>query len=190
MEINRESSADIGTIALSYLIMFLYASLALGRTGSWRRLFIDSKCAIAICGILLVIGSVASAVGLFSYMQFKITLIIAEVIPFLVLAVGVDNIFIIVHTFERVTIDQLHAGDALASAEERVALTMARVGPSILLSSVSETIAFALGMFVTMPAVSSFSLLAAMAVFIDFLLQITCFPMLLALDARRTEVRV
>jgi len=39
-----------------------------------------------------------------------------------------------------------------------------------------------------MPAVKVFSLYAAMAVLIDFLLQISCFVSMLALDARRQEV--
>jgi len=39
-----------------------------------------------------------------------------------------------------------------------------------------------------MPAVKVFSLYAAMAVLIDFLLQISCFVSILALDARRQEV--
>jgi len=41
-----------------------------------------------------------------------------------------------------------------------------------------------------MPAVKIFSLYAAMAVLIDFLLQISCFVSLLALDAWRQEVHI
>ena len=41
-----------------------------------------------------------------------------------------------------------------------------------------------------MPAVKVFSLYAAMAVLIDFLLQISCFVSMMALDAWRQEVPV
>jgi len=44
------------------------------------------------------------------------------------------------------------------------------------------------GSLTDMPAVKVFSLYAAMAVLIDFLLQISCFVSILALDARRQEV--
>ncbi|XP_042300006.1 NPC intracellular cholesterol transporter 1-like, partial [Sceloporus undulatus] len=44
-----------------------------------------------------------------------------------------------------------------------------------------------LGSLSTMPAVRTFSLFAAVAVFIDFLLQITCFVSLLGLDIKRQE---
>jgi len=45
------------------------------------------------------------------------------------------------------------------------------------------------GSLTDMPAVKIFSLYAAMAVLIDFLLQISCFVSLLALDAWRQEVQ-
>ena len=50
-----------------------------------------------------------------------------------------------------------------------------------------QRVAFFLGGFVTMPAVSSFALYAAVAVFADFILQITCFMAFLVLDTRRSE---
>jgi len=47
-----------------------------------------------------VLLSVAASVGLYSYIGVPMTLIIIEVVPFLVLAVGVDNIFILVQTYQ------------------------------------------------------------------------------------------
>lgn len=46
------------------------------------------------------------------------------------------------------------------------------------------------GALSNMPAVRTFSLFAGLAVFIDFLLQISCFVSLLGLDASRQEVRL
>jgi hypothetical protein len=43
---------------------------------------------------------VACSLGIFSYIGAPLTLIVIEVIPFLVLAVGVDNIFILVQTYQ------------------------------------------------------------------------------------------
>lgn len=61
---------------------------------------VDSKISLGIAGILIVLSSVACSLGVFSYAGVPLTLIVIEVIPFLVLAVGVDNIFIIVQTFQ------------------------------------------------------------------------------------------
>lgn len=60
----------------------------------------DSKISLGIAGILIVLSSVACSIGIFSYFGVPVTLIVAEVIPFLVLAIGVDNIFIIVQTLQ------------------------------------------------------------------------------------------
>lgn len=61
---------------------------------------VDSKISLGIAGILIVLSSVACSLGIFSYVGIPLTLIVIEVIPFLVLAVGVDNIFIIVQTYQ------------------------------------------------------------------------------------------
>ncbi|XP_029561154.1 NPC intracellular cholesterol transporter 1 [Salmo trutta] len=180
-EINRESESDLSTVVVSYAIMFVYISLALGHIHSFRRVLVDSKISLGIAGIVIVLSSVACSLGIFSYAGVPLTLIVIEVIPFLVLAVGVDNIFIIVQTYqrdERMTHEELH---------QQIGRILGDVAPSMFLSSFSETVAFFLGALSTMPAVRTFSLFAGLAVFIDFLLQISCFVSLLGLDAKRQE---
>jgi Niemann-Pick C1 protein len=181
-ELNRQSQSDIFTIIISYTIMFLYVTLTLGHMRSWSTCLIDLKISVGFIGVLFVLLSVMSSVGFYSYCGIAGTLIIFEVIPFLVLAVGVDNIFIIVQHFEKVKEEEEYQ-----SSEIHLATTISRVGPSILLTATSESIAFLLGSLTPMPAVQIFSLYAFMAVFIDFLLQITCFVSVLALDARRQD---
>ncbi|KAJ7667763.1 sterol-sensing domain of SREBP cleavage-activation-domain-containing protein [Mycena polygramma] len=147
-----------------------------------RSLFTGSKFMLGLFGISLVILSVSSSVGFFSFMGVKVTLIIAEVIPFLVLAVGVDNVFIL----DDVDVDTASMPLYLP-AEERVARTLAKMGPSILLSTITETVAFALGALVPMPAVRNFALYAAGSVLLNAILQITVFISALLLDLRRVE---
>ncbi|KAL1955721.1 hypothetical protein VTO42DRAFT_8193 [Malbranchea cinnamomea] len=189
-ELNKSTNTDAKIVAISYIIMFIYASLALGSTTvTWRSLLsnpahalVQSKFSLGVVGIVIVLMSVSASVGLFAAFGLKATLIIAEVIPFLVLAVGVDNIFLIVHEFERVNVS--HPDDEI---DERVARTLGRMGPSILLSATTETIAFALGAFVGMPAVKNFAAYAAGAVFINALLQVTMFISVLTINQKRVE---
>jgi Niemann-Pick C1 protein len=61
---------------------------------------VDSKIILGVAGITIVMLSVFSSLGIFSYFGVPATLIIIEVVPFLVLAVGVDNIFILVQTYQ------------------------------------------------------------------------------------------
>lgn len=184
-ELDRGSKSDIFTILVSYLIMFFYIAISLGHVESYKRAMIDSKITLGLGGIVIVLASVFASSGLIGgYLNVHATLIIFEVIPFLVLAVGVDNIFIIVQTHLR---DPRKLNETQA---EHIGRILGKVGPSILLTSISESICFFLGGLSDMPAVKAFALYAGMALLIDFLLQITCFISLLALDSRRqTENR-
>ena len=193
-ELDRESKSDIKTIIISYFAMFLYITLTLGKysfqfAGNlslrqkflmfWRKMFLQMKFTLGLAGVAIVMLSVFSSIGLFSYFGVKATLIIFEVIPFLVLAVGVDNIFILVQRYQR---DIRLQNETL---EMQIARIVSKVGPSMLLTSCSESLAFLLGALTPMPAVRIFSMYAALAVFVDFLLQITCFVSLMTLDCRR-----
>lgn len=191
-ELNKSTNTDAKIVVVSYIIMLFYASLALGSTTLSLRSIIrnpatsivESKFTLGVAGILIVLMSISASIGLFSACGIKVTLIIAEVIPFIVLAVGVDNIFLIVHEFERVNIS--HPDDVV---EVRLSKALGRMGPSILLSAITETIAFSLGAFVGMPAVRNFAIYAAGAVFINAVLQVTMFISVLALNQRRVEDR-
>ncbi|GFO29707.1 niemann-pick c1 protein [Plakobranchus ocellatus] len=180
-EIERESEGDVVTILASYLIMFGYITLTLGQYKSVARILVDAKISLGLAGVTIVLLSVGASLGFYSYLGIPSTLIIVEVVPFLVLAVGVDNIFIMVQTLQRETRKD---GE---NVEEIIGRVIGHVGPSMLLTSLSESLAFFLGALTSMPAVRVFSLYAAMAVLIDFLLQITIFVSLLTLDAKRQE---
>ncbi|KAK9666670.1 hypothetical protein RND81_14G202500 [Saponaria officinalis] len=178
-ELKLESYADVITILISYLVMFAYISVTLGDRPHWSSFYISSKVLLGLSGVVVVILSVLGSVGFFSALGVKSTLIIMEVIPFLVLAVGVDNMCILVHAAKRQPIE--------VPLEERISTALVEVGPSITLASVSEVLAFAVGGFITMPACRVFSMFAAMAVLLDFLLQLSAFLALVVLDFKRAE---
>ncbi|KAH8170849.1 patched family protein [Sarocladium implicatum] len=186
-ELNKSTNTDAKIIVISYIVMFIYACLALGTPlkHAFRNpalLLVESKVTLGLVGILIVLMSIAASIGFFSWVGLKATLIIMEVIPFIVLAVGVDNIFLIVHELERVNVscpDQM--------VEERVARALGRMGPSILFSALTETVAFAIGSAVGMPAVRNFAAYAAGAVLINAVLQMTMFVSFLSLNQMRVE---
>ena len=182
-ELDRETYGDVATIAVSYILMFIYITLSLGHIEkfSFASFMIESKITLGMFGVMIVIVSVSASVGIFGFIGIPATLIIFEIIPFLVLAVGVDNIFILVQTFQRShrLPDETH--------EEHVGRIVGEVAPSMLLSSAAECTCFFLGALSDMPAVKAFALYAGAALLIDFLMQITCFVSLLSLDMARQQ---
>lgn len=162
-ELERASHSDVATILISYIIMFAYIAIALGQIRTFSRLLvssshspnspflksqelmfgfvsqIDSKITLGLGGVTIVLVSVACSVGIFGYIGVPATLIIIEVIPFLVLAVGVDNIFILVQSQQRLV------RKPNESFEEHIGRTLGQVGPSMTLTSISESCCFFLG---------------------------------------------
>ncbi|KAJ8762193.1 hypothetical protein K2173_007348 [Erythroxylum novogranatense] len=178
-ELKRESFADVIAILISYVVMFAYISLILGGAPRLYSFYISSKVLLGLSGVVLVILSVLGSVGFFSAIGVKSTLIIMEVIPFLVLAVGVDNMCILVHAVKRQPLE--------LPLEGRISNALVEVGPSITLASLSEVSAFAVGASVIMPACRVFSMFAALAVLLDFFLQVTVFVALISLDCSRAS---
>ncbi|CAG0894761.1 unnamed protein product [Darwinula stevensoni] len=180
-ELERTSKGDIPTVAASYIIMFAYIAITLGqiRDLNPKHMLMDSKITLGLGGVLIVLFSVSASVGFYGYIGVPATLIVIEVIPFLVLAVGVDNIFIMVQSFQRATKNEQE------DPNQFLGRVIGEVAPSILLSALSEACCFFLGALSDMPAVKAFALYAGMALLVDFLLQVTAFVALCSLDNRR-----
>jgi hypothetical protein len=55
---------------------------------------------LGLGGVLIVLLSVVASIGIFGIFGIESTIIIFEILPFLVLAIGVDNMFILVQTYQ------------------------------------------------------------------------------------------
>ncbi|CAB1320074.1 unnamed protein product, partial [Coregonus sp. 'balchen'] len=152
-EINRTTAEDIPIFMISYAVIFVYIAVALGEYTSFSRILVDSKFLVGLGGILVVGCSVLASMGFYAWIGIPSSLVVLQVVPFLVLAVGADNIFIFVLEYQR---------DARRPDEKK-----------------EEQIGRVLG--------NSFALYAALAVLMDFVLQMTAFVALLSLDARRQD---
>ncbi|XP_055608436.1 NPC intracellular cholesterol transporter 1 homolog 1b [Uranotaenia lowii] len=179
--IDAMSEAELYTVIISYVVMFVYITFSLGKIRGFQTFFHESKIILAVGGIAIVLISVACSLGFFGYLQLATTMLTIEVIPFLVLAVGVDNIFMLVHAFQR--IDRVET----PKTAEAIGKALGQIGPSILLTSASECCCFAIGGLSPMPAVNTFAWYATVALLVDFLLQITAFVALMALDEQRAS---
>lgn len=115
-------------------------------------------------GILVVGCAVVASMGFYSWIGIPSSLIILQVVPFLVLAVGADNIFIFVleyqvgsgmpnwdlahnrrgstHGFFSLQRDVRRPGE---KREEQIGRVLGTVAPSMLLCSLSESVCFFLG---------------------------------------------
>lgn len=177
-ELNKNN--DVYVVVISYFMMFIYASWALKTKTGTNRFW------LGFAGILVVIFSVLCSAGLLSFFGIKSTLIIAEVIPFLILAIGIDNIFLITHEYDRVSL--LHPEE---SVESRITIAMAHISPSIIASLFCQAGCFLIAAFVSMPAVRNFALYSALSVLFNVILQLTAYiPILVIYEKKSSQYQL
>lgn len=117
--------------------------------------------------------------GLISYMGIGFTMISGEVIPFLILAIGVDNMFIIKNAMQRQT--------QFSKLEDKVAHGLREVGPNITTAAICQALAFLVGSFTKMPALQNFCVQAAFAIIFNYIFQLTTFVVVLIMDEERKK---
>lgn len=154
--------------------MFVYVSLSIGFFPNP----VHTKFALGAVGIFVVIASLMTGIGFTFYFNQKLTMISAEVVPFLILAIGVDNMFLISRAERQVPAE-------VTNIEKRMAYALKEIGPSIFTAAFCEAIAFFIGMLTDVPALRSFCLVAGVGVVFDFILQLTIFVPALTLDNHR-----
>ena len=187
-ELEIETEQNILVVVISYLAMFIYISMMMGEFPSLTK----SRILVGLGGIFVVILSCLGAFAIVSLFGIKQTLISAEVVPFLVLAIGVDNMFFITGARDRV-ISQINEEKIEGkqqkeySNQEQMGKALAEVGPSITTAAIGEFLSFLVGYLTDIPALESFCLCASFAVLINYFLQMTLFVAFVSLDDRRVD---
>lgn len=102
---------------------------------------------------------------------------LTQLVPFLIFGIGLDDAFILSGSFNRT--------DPSKDPVERMRETIEDAGVSITLTTLSTSLALAIGASSKIPAVFLLCYYAFPTIIVDFLFQITFFVACLVLDARR-----
>lgn len=192
-EIQRISEAEATPIIISYIIMFVYVILALGNIRSLKTCMIDSKITVSVSCIIVVLIAIFCALGLLGYCDITISLLAINVIPFFVLSVGIDNVFLMVKELQEIENNLQKYEDykeELSFEKKRYFVfgkMMQNVGPSIFVSSATQITCFAIGTISIQPAVQTFAIFATFSLAFLFLFQITVVVAILSLDYKRAN---
>lgn len=191
-ELERVSQAEAIPISISYVLMLIYVCLALGNIKSWRTFFLDSKMSVGFGSIVVVVLAIVCAMGVLGYAGITSTLLAINVIPFFVLSVGIDNVFLMVNTLEVIknnikNYDDYNPNISFSRHRRFVFDKMMRkAGPSIFVTSVTQITCFALGTISNFPAVVTFAIFSTIALAFLFIFQITTVVAILSIDYKRT----
>ncbi|WAR31717.1 LOW QUALITY PROTEIN: PTHD3-like protein [Mya arenaria] len=169
---------DIILIVYGFPVVLVYIIMALGKPNLTEHgVFLTLA---AIVGVILSAGA-CFGIGLACGFLFGAP---HQALIFLLLAVGVDDAFVIITTWTR--INKAHMRRPI---EERVAITMQHAGVSVTVTSFSDLVAFACGISTQMPVLKSFCIYCSFGILFLFLMQSTLFPACLTLNQRRIEAR-
>lgn len=192
-EVQRISEAEAVPIVISYMLMFIYVIFALGNIKRFKTCLIDSKVMVATSCIIVVLVSIFCAMGVLGYMKVTLTLLAINVIPFFILSVGIDNVFLIINELHEVenNLDKYDDYKDNFSFEKKKRFifgkVMNNIGPSMFVSSVTQITCFGIGCLTDLPAVRSFAIFAVFSLFFLFIFQITTVIGIVSIDYKRVK---
>jgi len=165
---------DADKLGGGYMLVFIYVNVMLSKLN-----FVEQRIWLSVIGILSVLMGMILGYGLCSL--FGLFYSAAHtVIPFLLLGIGIDNIFVITQTFN--TLETTSTPLPLA---ERFGQTMKHAGVAVSVTTFTDVIAFFVGSNTVLPGLESFCIYAAVAIFSIYALQVTHFVAWFSLDVRR-----
>ena len=166
---------DAIMMPIGFMIMFAYVQIMLGKLNC-----LQSRSMLALSGLTCIGLSIGftygfcSSLGLFYGPMHNL-------IPFLLLGIGVDDMFVIMQCFDNLTPQERNLED-IPSA---VSMTMRRAGVAITVTSLTDFMVFVIGSTTVLPALRSFCLWCGVGIIAVYVFQITLFAGSLALDCKR-----
>uniref|UniRef100_A0A914X5J9 SSD domain-containing protein n=1 Tax=Plectus sambesii TaxID=2011161 RepID=A0A914X5J9_9BILA len=121
----------------------------------------------AMAGLISTLMSFMSSMGLMYGIGYEYNDLVS-ITSFLALAIGVDDTFIMLSAWKR----HGHIGDP----RERLVPMFVEAGSSIFFTSLTDVLAFGVGMTMDIPALRHFCLFTGVAIFFDFILQVSFYP--------------
>eukprot|EP00241_Pyramimonas_parkeae_P004525 CAMPEP_0114239316 /NCGR_PEP_ID=MMETSP0058-20121206/8394_1 /TAXON_ID=36894 /ORGANISM="Pyramimonas parkeae, CCMP726" /LENGTH=882 /DNA_ID=CAMNT_0001351487 /DNA_START=50 /DNA_END=2698 /DNA_ORIENTATION=- len=164
--------ADLGLLNIAIILNLVYANVQLTQ---WNRGCRGTRVHVVMCGILAVGMAVICCYGLCAGLGVIFSPLM-NILPFLLLGIGVDDMFVIVNC--------LDATPDHAPVHQRVASALSHAGPSITLTSLTDFFAFMIGSNTSLPALRAFCIYAGVGVVFCFILQVFFFTAVATFDMK------
>ncbi|XP_053117841.1 patched domain-containing protein 3-like [Hemicordylus capensis] len=172
-EFEKNTKEVVPLFSITYFLTIFFSIMSCSRLDCVR-----TKVWVAAFGVLSAGLSVLSSFGLlfFCGVPFVVT---AANAPFLILGVGVDDMFIMVSCWQQTKVKD--------KIEVRMADTYAEAAVSVTITTLTDVLAFYIGMATSFPSVQSFCIYTGTALVFCYLYNLTFFGAVLALNGKREE---
>ncbi|KAL0850981.1 hypothetical protein ABMA28_006876 [Loxostege sticticalis] len=171
--LGKFSELSLKNIILGYMFMLIYVAVTLMQ---WKDP-VRSQTGVGIAGVLLLSITVAAGLGFCALLGIPFNASSTQIVPFLALGLGVQDMFLLTHTY----VEQ--SGDV--PREERTGLVLKKSGLSVLLASLCNVMVFLAAALMPIPALRVFCLQAAILLLFNLGSMLLVFPAIISLDLRR-----
>ncbi|XP_072170373.1 patched domain-containing protein 3-like [Diadema setosum] len=130
------------------------------------RDWVQSKPWLGLIGVLSASLAIVSSIGFLSYCGLSFNEIVS-LMPFLIIGVGVDNMFIMIAGWRQLSI--------YMPVHERMGHTYSEAAVSITITNLTTVLAFIIGATISLPAIRAFCIYAGVAMMFAYFYQITFF---------------
>uniref|UniRef100_H0X7L7 Patched domain containing 3/pseudo n=1 Tax=Otolemur garnettii TaxID=30611 RepID=H0X7L7_OTOGA len=174
LEFQATSMTVIPLFHLAYVLIILFAVIS-----CFRFNCAQNKMWTAIFGVVSAFLAVVSGFGLLLHMGVPFVIIVANS-PFLILGVGVDDMFIMISAWQKTNLTE--------NIRERMSNVFSRVAVSITITTLTNVLAFYTGIMSSFRSVQYFCIYTGTTLLFCYFYNITCFGAFMALDGIREEV--
>lgn len=190
-EIVRAGLSILPFVLVGFGIMCLFSTASVSLSAMSTSQMNFEKVILSVVACVCPFMAVGTALGLLFWFGLKFGSILC-VIPFLVLAIGVDDAFLMIGSWQRITgtfrkYPQLSSSgdDLTADVSLRVGMMLQDIGPSMSITTLTNVLAFGIGALTPTPEIRIFCIGGVTAIIVDFLYQITFYTAVVAVLARR-----
>lgn len=160
-----------------------------------------SQTGVSVAGVVLVSITVAAGLGFCALVGIAFNATTTQIIPFLALGLGVDNMLNLLHTYADTKCDgnlevslicvTLFAGLICFSFfQEQNGVVLKKSGGSVIVTSSCMALSFLAAALIPIPALRGFAITAAILVMFNLLATLLVFPAIVSLDLRRRKARM
>jgi len=167
------ASAQTTLIAVGCAIMFVF-TVAIQFS---RHRVTNLSIPAAICFVLVLLSNVA-AFGLLAVCDGEFNTIQVQVLPFLALGLGVDDLFILLAAYREAVLTS--TAPVTERTDDVMGETLAHAGSAITITSACNAGIFFCGIVVPIPALQKLMLGAGVIIIFNYLTAVVLFPMVLS----------
>ncbi|KHN70711.1 Patched domain-containing protein 3 [Toxocara canis] len=171
-ELINDSQKMTAYFATGFAAMFVFVAATVVGGATYNGVMDAAKLFVAFGATVCPILAITVTFGVYALASLR-TNTIMLIMPFLIMGIGVNDAFLMIHCWQRLSSDRI--------VNERLGLVLEEVGPSITITTLTNVITFGIGALTPTPEISLFCMATAIALGFAYIFTLVLFGPILYL---------